>query len=121
MFRPIEFMEQCRKRYGPVFSIQLGAAGGIVVVGDPAHAMDVLAGDREIYDSGQANLLFRPVLGPNSLLVLDGEEHMEHRRIRGDRARRARPDLWLADGRGLPSGAGDAGDHLRGDLTGGLR
>ena len=81
MFRPIEFMEQCRERYGPVFSIRLGAAGNIIVVGDPAHAMKVLAGDRHVFDSGQANLLFRPVLGRKSLLVLDGGEHMEHRRI----------------------------------------
>jgi cytochrome P450 len=81
MFRPIEFMERCRQRYGSIFSIRLGAARDIVVVGDPAYAMDVLSGDPEIYDSGQANLLFRPVLGPNSLLVLDGASHMEHRRI----------------------------------------
>jgi cytochrome P450 len=81
MFRPMEFMDRCRERYGPIFSIQLGAARNIVVVGDPIYAMDVLSGDPEIYDSGQANLLFRPVLGPNSLLVLDGDEHMQHRRI----------------------------------------
>jgi cytochrome P450 len=81
MYRPIEFMERCRERYGPIFSIRLGSARDIVVVGDPAYAMDVLSGDPEIFDSGQANLLFRPVLGPNSLLVLDGDEHMEHRRI----------------------------------------
>jgi cytochrome P450 len=81
MFRPIEFMDRCRERYGPIFSIRLGSARNIVVVGDPAYAMDVLSGDPEVYDSGQANLLFRPVLGPNSLLVLDGADHMEHRRI----------------------------------------
>jgi cytochrome P450 len=81
MYRPIEFMERCRERYGSIFSIRLGSARDIVVVGDPAYAMDVLSGDPEIFDSGQANLLFRPVLGPNSLLVLDGDVHMEHRRI----------------------------------------
>jgi cytochrome P450 family 135 len=81
MYRPIEFMERCRRKYGPIFSIRLGAARNIVVVGDPAHAMEVLSGDPEIYESGQANLLFRPVLGRNSLLVLDGGQHMEHRRI----------------------------------------
>ena len=58
MYRPIEFMERCRQRYGPIFSIRLGAARNIVVVGDPAYAMDVLSGDPEIYESGQANLPF---------------------------------------------------------------
>lgn len=81
MYKPIPFMERCRREYGPIFSIRLGAARNIAVIADPAHAMDVLAGDPEIYDSGQANLLFRPVLGKSSLLVLDGEEHMRHREI----------------------------------------
>lgn len=81
MYRPIPFMERCRDRYGPIFSIRLGAARNIVVIGTPEHAMDVLAGDPKLYDSGQANLLFRPVLGKHSLLVLDGAEHQSHRKI----------------------------------------
>jgi len=81
MYRPISFLDRCRERYGPVFSIRLGAARNIAVIGDPEEGMNVLAGNPEIYDSGQANLLFRPVLGHYSLLVLDGAEHMEHRRI----------------------------------------
>jgi cytochrome P450 family 135 len=81
MYRPIPFMERCREKYGPIFSIRLGAATGIVVVADPKFAMDVLSGDPKIYESGQANLLFRPVLGKHSLLTLDGDEHRTHRKI----------------------------------------
>jgi cytochrome P450 len=81
MFRPIPFMERCRERYGPMFTIQLGGAGNVVVVADPRAAREVLEGHPEVFDSGAANRLFRPVVGPNSLLLLDAPEHMGHRRI----------------------------------------
>lgn len=81
MFRPIPFMERCRERYGPIFKIKLGGAGNVVVVGDPRGAREVLEGHPEVFHSGAANQLFRPVVGPNSLLLLDGAEHMGHRRI----------------------------------------
>jgi cytochrome P450 len=80
MFRPIPFMERCRERYGPIFKIELGAAEAVVVA-DPRGAKQVLAGHPEVFDSGAANRLFRPAVGPNSLLLLDGAEHMAHRRI----------------------------------------
>ena len=81
LFRPIQFMERCRAKYGPIFSISLGTAQNVVVVGEPAAAASVIGGDPEIFRSGEANLLFRPVLGRHSLLVLDVPEHSEHRRI----------------------------------------
>ena len=81
MYRPIQFMRRCRDRYGPNFTIRLGSAHGIVVIGDPDHAMDVLGGPPDVFDSGKANLLFGPVLGRNSLLLLDAPEHMHQRKI----------------------------------------
>ena len=41
----------------------------------------MIGGDPEIYLAGDANGIVRPVVGANSILVLDGAEHMAHRRI----------------------------------------
>lgn len=81
MFRPIRFLERCREQLGPIFSIRLNGATNLVVVADPRGAREVLEGHPEIFHSGAANQLFRPVVGSNSLLLLDGAEHMAHRRI----------------------------------------
>lgn len=81
MFRPIPFLERCREQLGPVFSIRLNGATNLVVVADPRAARKVLEGHPEVFHSGAANQLFRPVVGPNSLLLLDDAEHMAHRRI----------------------------------------
>jgi cytochrome P450 family 135 len=81
MYRPIEFLERCRERYGSIFRIRLGPSDGVVVVSDPEWARQVMEGHPEVFHSGAANQLFEPVLGRNSLLLLDGAEHMAHRRI----------------------------------------
>jgi cytochrome P450 len=81
MYRPIPFIERCRRRYGPVFTIRLGPNRNVVLVADPDAARAVITGDPAVYRAGDANGILRPVVGANSLLVLDGDEHMRHRRI----------------------------------------
>ena len=80
MFRPIELMERCRSRYGPTFSLRLGPAR-VVMVSEAATAKSVLNGDPSVFRAGDTNGLFRPVVGSNSILLLDGDEHLMHRRI----------------------------------------
>jgi cytochrome P450 len=81
MFRPIEFMERCRARYGRIFSIRLGPAGNVFMIADPAAAKQVLTADPELFRAGDTNGVFVDVVGPSSILVLDGPEHMRHRRL----------------------------------------
>jgi cytochrome P450 family 135 len=81
MFRPIPFMERCRERYGRVFSMRLGSAKNVVMVADPAIAKEILTGDPSVFKAGATNGIFRPVVGSNSILLLDGDEHLRHRRI----------------------------------------
>jgi cytochrome P450 len=81
MYRPISFIEACRRRYGDIFSLRLGPGRNIVVVAEPTAARQVVRGDPDVFRAGDANGLLKPVVGPASLLVLDGDEHMRHRRI----------------------------------------
>jgi cytochrome P450 len=81
MYRPVPFVERCRERYGRIFSLRLGPERNAVVVAEPDAAWEIAAGSPEIYSAGDANGIMRPVVGPDSLLVLDGEKHRIHRRI----------------------------------------
>ena len=74
-------MERCRQRYGPVFSLRLGPGTPIVMIGDPHLAKSVITGDPDVFRAGDTNGLFRPLMGSNSILLLDGEEHLTHRRL----------------------------------------
>jgi cytochrome P450 len=81
MYRPIPFIERARKRYGTMFTIKLGPRRNTVIIADPEIARTVVTGPPDVFRAGDANGILRPVVGPNSLLVLDGDEHMRHRRI----------------------------------------
>jgi cytochrome P450 family 135 len=81
MFRPIEFMERCRRRYGRIFTLRLGPKHNVTMVADPRLAKEVMAGDPAVFRAGDTNGLFRPVVGSNSILLLDGDAHMRQRKI----------------------------------------
>jgi cytochrome P450 len=81
MYRPIPLIEGCRRRYGDIFSLRLGPRRNTVVVAEPTAARQVMRGDPSVFRAGDANGILQPVVGPASILVLDGDEHMRHRRI----------------------------------------
>jgi cytochrome P450 len=78
---PKGFMTRCRRHYGDTFSVQLGPRTDVVFVSDPGSAAEVFQGPPEDLNMGDINGLFRRVLGRNSLLVLDGAEHMRQRKL----------------------------------------
>jgi cytochrome P450 len=78
---PVEFMERNHDRHGSIFTVKLGALKRCAFVADPGAAWKVLSGDPSSFRMGPTNQIFRPVLGENSLFLLDGEEHKHHRRL----------------------------------------
>jgi cytochrome P450 len=78
---PVSFLESNRDRHGPIFTVKLGALKRCAMVADPNAAWDVLSGDPSTFRMGPTNAIFRPVLGEQSLFLLDGEEHNHHRRL----------------------------------------
>jgi cytochrome P450 len=90
--RPGPFLERCRRRYGDVFTIKLPASGTIVVVADPTAVKQVFTTSADVLRAGEGNRPLEPVLGSRSLLLLDGRDHLRHRRLmlpsfHGDRLR----------------------------------
>jgi len=75
------YMEQCRDRYGDVFTGRIFGDQPLVFVSDPALVRDVLTGDPEILRAGEGNAILGPVVGSRSLLLLDGAEHLAQRRM----------------------------------------
>lgn len=81
---PLGYLERCRARYGQVFTVQFWGFGRLLVVSDRRLIKEVFTGDPEVLRAGEGNSvegLFEEGLGPNSLLILDGERHLRHRRL----------------------------------------
>lgn len=71
----------CRRRYGPTFTLRPLGIGNVVVLTQPEAIREVFTGDREVLRAGEANAVMGPIVGKHSLLTLDGERHIRHRRL----------------------------------------
>jgi cytochrome P450 len=74
-------LEQSRARFGRMFALKIAYEGDWVIVSDPELVKQVFTGDPRIFHAGEGNQVLRPVLGENSVLVLDEKPHMSQRRL----------------------------------------
>lgn len=75
------FLEACRRRYGDVVSFSTLFDSSFVMVFDPALVKQVFQGSAQRLHAGEANALLGPILGQRSVLLLDEDEHLRHRRL----------------------------------------
>jgi len=81
LFKPIEFMDRCRRRHGDAFSVKfVGFQTPMVMVSDP-EAVAALYKSRESGLPPGRSVALQPVMGPRSVLLLEGEEHLARRKI----------------------------------------
>jgi cytochrome P450 len=77
----VRFLEACRRRYGDMVTLGTLFDSGFVMVFDPALVKELFQGSADQLHAGEANALLGPVLGERSVLLLDGLEHLRHRRL----------------------------------------
>lgn len=77
---PLEFQAENRQRYGDVFELDFWGLARGVLVGDPVVAEEILSQDFR-FDVGRGNLLAEPLLGVNSLILMDGDRHRRERKL----------------------------------------
>jgi cytochrome P450 len=74
-------LEQSRARFGDMFTVNIAYEGTWVMVSDPAAIKQVFTGDPRVFHAGEGNQILRPILGDNSVLVLDEKPHIGQRRL----------------------------------------
>jgi cytochrome P450 len=81
LVRPIAFMESCRRRFGNAFSVAfLGFETPLVMICEP-EAIRALYAARENGLPVGRGVALMPVMGPRSVLLLEGPEHLARRRL----------------------------------------
>jgi cytochrome P450 len=80
-YRPIPYMEECRRRFGDAFSVRfIGFRTPMVMFSDP-EAVKAVYAERDNGLPPGRNLVLEPLLGSRSVLLLEGEEHLSRRRL----------------------------------------
>jgi cytochrome P450 family 135 len=95
-FRPLPFMQEAREKYGDNFSVKfLTFERPMVMISDPA-AIKALYMERSHGLPPGREIILTPIVGPRSLLVTEGADHLAHRKLmlppfHGERMRSYQP------------------------------
>jgi cytochrome P450 len=79
--RPLEFLDQCHRRYGDIFAVHTHIIGREIEIAHPDLIRKVFTGDPDVFRAGEANDILRPLVGSRSVLLLDGREHVRQRKL----------------------------------------
>ncbi|MDJ0702745.1 MAG: cytochrome P450 [Leptolyngbyaceae cyanobacterium MO_188.B28] len=77
---PIAFQARYGRQYGNLFTMRLAGLGSFVVIGDPKIIQEIFSQSSK-FDVGRGNLLAKPLIGQNSLILMDGDHHQRERKL----------------------------------------
>jgi cytochrome P450 len=78
---PLDFLDSCRRRLGDTFSLRfVGFRTPMVMLSDP-EAIRALYSARDSGLPPGRTIGLRPVVGPRSVLLLEGQEHLARRKL----------------------------------------
>ena len=78
--QPTQFMEQWSRHYGHAYRLRL-IQRAFNLFSDPDSIRAIFAAKQDEMHAGKVNRLLRTVVGDSSVLLLDGPEHMRHRKL----------------------------------------
>ncbi|MDM9384967.1 cytochrome P450 [Chlorogloeopsis sp. ULAP01] len=82
MSSPLEYMEDCAKRYGDIFTLRIGPVfTPQVFISNPQAIQQIFTTDPKQLDSGESAGIKSPLLGQQSLLTLEGKPHQRQRKL----------------------------------------
>jgi cytochrome P450 len=78
--RPVQFMEYWSRHYGSAFRLDLRPFP-LCMFSDPESIRTIFAAKSDEMYAGEVNRILRPLVGDNSVLLLDGSDHMRQRKL----------------------------------------
>ena len=79
---PTWLMDRCARRLGEAFTLTFAPSGmKLVMFSDPEAVKTVFTAPPEVAPSAAGTSPVAPVVGPSSVLVLTGPEHMRQRKL----------------------------------------
>jgi cytochrome P450 len=81
ILRPIASLEETERRYGDIFTSDLGVFPTQIVISNPQAIQELFTADSQLFESGSGNYIVQPLVGANSLILLDGDRHLQQRKL----------------------------------------
>lgn len=78
---PLNYLETSAQRYGEIFTARWGNIRPYVLLSNPRAIQALLTADPRQFESGSGNYILQPIVGNNSIVLLDGERHQRQRQL----------------------------------------
>jgi cytochrome P450 len=79
--RPLAYFERCRARYGKRFTIHLPLSPPFVYISEPDQVKEMFRAPPDVLHPGEGAKVLEPLIGANSVILLDESAHMEQRKL----------------------------------------
>ncbi len=78
---PLALLETSQQRYGDPFTLRLGGFSPVVFFSNPQAIQEIFTAQPNQFDVGRANGILQPLIGDQSLMLVDGDRHQRQRRL----------------------------------------
>jgi cytochrome P450 len=79
--RPLAYPERLRARYGKRFTTRFPGSPPFVILSDPEEIKEVFMAPPDVLHPGEGARVLEPLVGKNSVILLDEAAHMEQRKL----------------------------------------
>ena len=79
--RPLASLERARSRFGNRFTLRFPFTPPFVMIADPDQVKEVFTARPDVLLPGRGARVLQPIVGRHSVLLLDGDAHMEQRKL----------------------------------------
>jgi cytochrome P450 len=79
--RPTVGLLRARERYGKRFTIRFLGQAPFVILSDPEDIKEVFQAPADVLHPGEGASILEPIVGPNSVILLDEAPHLEQRKL----------------------------------------
>ncbi|MEG4857471.1 cytochrome P450 [Microcoleus sp. K1-B6] len=81
ILNPLYYLDSNYQRYGDLFTSEFSNFPPQVIVSNPQAIQEIFTSDSKLFESSTGNQITLPLVGSNSLLLLDGDRHLQQRKL----------------------------------------
>ena len=79
--RPLASLERARARYGKRFTVRFPFTPPFVILTEPDQIKEIYTAPPDVLHPGEGARVLEPLVGRKSVILLDGDAHMEQRKL----------------------------------------
>ncbi|MHB8656653.1 MAG: cytochrome P450 [Solirubrobacteraceae bacterium] len=79
--RPAGSLLKLRRRYGKQITVRLPFQPPFVILSDPSEIKELFIAPPDVVHPGEGARILEPIVGQNSVILLDETSHLEHRKL----------------------------------------